>query len=492
MRDHAPGRSGALVTVCLGAGIATLGSTIVNIALPRMGQSLHTGLAGLQWVVNAYLVIYAALLLLLLLLLLPVGALTDRIGRRGLFLGGVAALAAGGAWCAAAPDLPVLLAGRVVQAVGVAALVPATLAAGPLAGGVILGAAGWRAVFGCVTLAGTAVLAMGWRLIDPVRHGRGEPAGSLDVAGSAAITVFLAALSFALIEGQPDGWASPAVLVSFTIAALTLAWFTVVERRRAARGGRPLMPPGVWRIPRFAAANAGAIVYGIALFGVLFYLSLFLQDVQGRSALGSGLMFLPLSATGAVAGPFAGRLTGRYGQRTVAVAGTALAAAGVLSLALISPGSGVASLAWRFAIAGAGMGLMSTPLSSATIGALPAGSAGFAAAMYNSSRQIGGVLGVTLLGVIVASGHGFTSGLRLAMLAAGLALIASAAASAILMPGRTAIAPAAAGHALEPRGTAEHQDIDGPRRVAGRRRVPPAPAAGAGPRRSPQRGRPTQ
>jgi MFS transporter, DHA2 family, methylenomycin A resistance protein len=178
---------------------------------------------------------------------------------------------------------------------------------------------------------------------------------------------------------------------------------------------------------------------------VLFYLSLFLQRVQGRSALDSGLVFLPLSGTMAISGPVAGRLTAAFGQRVIVVAGTVIAAAGVLSLAAISPDTSVASLAVRFAIAGVGMGLMAAPLSSAMIASLPSGSAGFASAMYNSSRQVGGVLGITLLGVILATrlhastgqqALAFTSGVRLALFAAGLALVASAVTSGALIRGR--------------------------------------------------------
>jgi len=481
-RADPPGRPGALVTVCLAVGLATLGSTIVNIALPRMGQDMHTGLAGLQWVANAYMVIYAALLL-------PMGGLTDRVGRRGLFLGGTGILVVGSAWCAAAPDLALLLAGRVVQAAGAAGMVPATLAlipaelpdrrrraraigfwagaasvgmaAGPLAGGVILLAggvildvAGWRAVFAFVTLAGAAMLAMGWRLIDPARHGRTAGTGSADAAGATAVTVFLAALSFALIQGQPAGWSSSAVLIAFAVAASSLAAFIVVERLREGHGTQPLMPLTAWRIPRFVAASVGGISYGIALTGLLFYLSLFLQQVQGRSALGAGLVFLPLTGAMAITGPFAGEFTARYGLRTMAVCGMTVAAAGVLAVAVISPGESTASLAWRLAVAGVGMGMMSTPLSGAMITALPDGSAGLASAMYNSARQAGSVLGVTLLGVILAAGRApagvtaaghpgqaFTDGLHQAMLAAGLTLLVSAAASAVLMPGRRSFTP---------------------------------------------------
>jgi EmrB/QacA subfamily drug resistance transporter len=457
---------GALVTVCLGVGLTALGSSIVTITLPQIGHGMHAGLADLQWVANAYTVTYAALLL-------PAGGLTDRIGRRSLFLGGTAAQAVGSAWCAAAPDLALLLAGRVVQAIGAAAMVPATLAlvsaefpdqrrraraigwwagaasaglaAGPLAGGVILGVAGWRAAFAVVTLAAAVLLGIGWRL-DRAAGGRTPGAGPADASGAVAVTVFLTALSFALIEGGPGGWASPAVLIAFAVAAGSVAAFGVLERRVR----RPLMPLTVWRIHQFVAANAGGIAYGAALTGVLFYLSLFLQQVQGRSALDAGLVFLPLTGVMAITGPVAGRLAPLAGQRGMAVAGMTIAAAGVCSLAAVGPRESTAALACRLAVVGLGLGLMSTPLSGAMITALPARSAGFASAMYNSSRQVGSVLGVTLLGVVVApgqpaaagpSGLAFTRGLQMAMLAAGLALLASAAAGAALLPGRGSFPP---------------------------------------------------
>ncbi len=465
-RGDPPGHPGVLVTVCLGVGLATLGSTIVNIALARMGQDLHTGLAGLQWIANAYMVIYAALLL-------PAGGLAGRLGRRGLFLGGAAALTVGSVCCAAAPDLATLLAGRVCQAIGAAALVPATLAivpaefpgrrrrtraigcwagsaslgmaAGPLAGGLILDVAGWRGIFAFVAIACAAMIGLGWRMIAPARHGAAPAPEPADVRGAAAITICLAALSFAVIQGQPAGWTSPAVLIAFGVATVSMAGFGMLERRSV----HPLMPLTAWRIPRFVAANAGGISYGIALNGLLFYLSLFLQQVQGRSALDAGLVFLPLTGAMAVTGPLAGALTARLGQRAMAVAGMMIAAAGVLALAVIDPGESTVSLAWRLAVAGVGMGMMSTPLSGAMITALPEGAAGFASAMYNSSRQVGSVLGIALLGVILAAdqrapraavagehAREFTTGLHLALFAAGLALLATAVACAAMMPGR--------------------------------------------------------
>jgi EmrB/QacA subfamily drug resistance transporter len=466
------GRAGVLLTVCLGVGVATLNSTIANIALPQIGHSMRAGLTGLQWVANAYMVIYAALLL-------PAGRLADRMGRRTLFLAGASILTAGTACCAVAPGLGLLLAGRAVQAAGAAALVPATLAllpaefggwrraraigwwataasagmaAGPVAGGIMLAVAGWRSVFVLTVIVGAAAVALGRWLISPARHGRAAltgRAGSPDVVGAVAITIVLGACSFGLIEGQQAGWASAPVLAGFGAAAAALGAFAAAEQARARRGRQPLMPRGVWRIPRFTAASLGGLVYGLALFGLLFYLSLFLQQVQGRSALQAGLVFLPLTSTMAVTGPLAGWLTGRYGQRATAAAGAAVAAAGVLCLAVISPAESVASLAWRLALAGTGMGLMSTPLSSATIAALPEGSVGFASAMYNSSRQAGGVLGIALLGMLLAAGQAaaraaaagpglaFTHGLRLALVAAGLALAASASASALFLRGDT-------------------------------------------------------
>jgi MFS family permease len=375
---------GVVLAVCSGVGLATLNATIVNIALPQIGHGMHAGLTGLQWVANSYMVVYAALLL-------PAGSLAARLGRRRLFLAGTALLT------------------------------------------------GWRSVFVAVAAAGLATLVIAWTRISPARHGGAAAAAWQDVAGAVLATACLAALSYALIEGQDQGWSSRGVVTAFAVAAGALAAFAVVERRRSRVGAATLMPPGVWRIPKFTAANAGGVVYGVALFGILFYLSLFLQQVQGRSALASGLVFLPLSGAMAVTGPFAGRLTARYGQRAVLTAGTLIAAAGAVSLAAISAGDDIAWLSWRLLITGAGMGLMAAPLSSAIISALPERAAGFASAMYNSSRQVGGVLGIAALGAIVAAGRAapgtpaavFVHGLRLAMLAAGLALLASALISAV-------------------------------------------------------------
>jgi EmrB/QacA subfamily drug resistance transporter len=466
-----PGHRGVLVTVCLGVGLATLGTSIVNIALPQVGHDMHTGLTGLQWIANAYMVVYAALLL-------PAGGLTSRLGRRGLFLRGTAALTVGSICCAAATSLTMLLIGRTVQAIGAAAMVPATLAivpaefpdqrqraraigfwagtasvgmaAGPLAGGVILHLAGWRAIFGAVSCTCVAMFILGWRMLSTARHGRALTRQPVDVLGAAAITASLAALSFALIQGRPAGWASPAVLASSAVSVISLCGFIALEHRGAA----PLMPLSAWRVPRFIAANMGGISYGLVLNGVLFYLSLFLQQVQGRTALDAGLVFLPLTGAMAVTGPVAGMLTARLGQRAVAAGGMMISAAGIFSLAMISPGESTVSLGWRLAVAGVGMGMTSTPLSGAMMTALPDGAAGFASAMYNTSRQVGGVLGITLLGVILSAGlraggsqkgQAFSGGLHLALSAGGLILLATAVACAAMLPGRR---PPAAGNRL--------------------------------------------
>lgn len=449
-----------LLAVCTALGLATLSSTIVNVALPSIGTSLGGGLSDLQWVANAYTLVYASLLP-------AAGPVGDRLGRRRLFTAGLAVFSVGALACALAPNLPALVVLRLVQATGGAAITPVGLAiiasefpdpsvraravgvwagvaslglaAGPVVGGVLIAHGAWRSVFWLVGLVGLVAAPLAWRLIPPTADGHPEYVAPLDPGGVVLAAGFLAGLSFGLIQGQVDGWTSGSILASFGLSTGCLTGFLVLE---AHRGRRALMPLSVWRSPPFIAANLGGAVYFLSLFGILFFFSLYLQEVGGDSPLRTGLIFFPLTAVMAVLAPLAGRAVALLGVRLVVVVGFLIAAAGTTSLALLPAAAGAGGLVWRFVITGAGFGLMSAPLTAAAVGSLPRSSGGLASSVYNTFRQVGAVLGVALLGAVLTarqhSAHlappaAFLAGLHAAMSVATGCLLGCAVACALLL-----------------------------------------------------------
>ena len=424
-------RSGAVLGVlCLGLLLSMYNATVVNVMLPDIRVSLHASGAGLAWVAALYSLVYAALLM-------GGGALGARVGRRAAFLGGVAVFTAGSAACAAAPGLGFLVGARAVQAVGVAALIPQTLsmlvteyadparraravgvwagvasiglAAGPVAGGAITQAASWRAGFWVSVALGAVTVAAGLRVVSRQRYGRPARPAAPDFLGAGLSVLALGALVYGLIESSALGWGSPAVAGALALAGAAAAGFVAGQGRAARRGRQPLMPLGLWRSGRFAAANLSALAYFIMLYGILYFYSIDLQQYRDYSTLGAGLAFLPMTVLMAVLGPVAGRLSARWSTTPVMVAGLGLAAAGSLCLALTPAGGSALDLGWRFALIGLGAGLMNSPMSNTAVSSADPAHSGAASATHNTFRQIGGTLGVAALGTIVAAGHHATA-----------------------------------------------------------------------------------
>lgn len=445
--DAARGRSGSAATltvVCLGLLLSMYNATLVNVMLPDIRSSLHASATGLQWVAALYSLCYAALLL-------AGGALGERLGKRTAFLGGVALFTVGSAACAVAPTLGLLLAARVVQAVGVAALIPQTLsilvteykdpdqraravgiwagaaslglAAGPVVGGAIVTVSNWRTGFLLSVVLGAITVALGLRVISPARYGRPERAARPDLMGAGLSTLTLAALVYGLIESATLGWSSPLIIGSLALAVLAAAGFVGTQHTAARRGRHPLMPLELWRSPRFIAANFSALGYFIMLYGILYFYSIDLQQYKHYSTLAVGLMFLPMTILMALLGPIAGRLSARFSTAPVMVTGLTVAAAGSLSLALLPADGSAANVGWRFALVGIGAALMNSPMSNTAVSSVAVRHSGAASATHNTFRQIGGTLGVAALGTIVAAGHhgtanaaaAFTDGLGHAM-----------------------------------------------------------------------------
>ncbi|MFB9685345.1 DHA2 family efflux MFS transporter permease subunit [Amycolatopsis plumensis] len=408
------GRAALLAVTGLGQFMVLLDSTIVGAALPDMQWRLGTGLSGLQWIVDAYVLLVA-------MLLLSGGVFADRFGRKRVFLAGVAVFTAASAVCSAAPSLGWLVAGRVLQGVGAAALSPASLAllaaahpvpadrvraiglwaglsgiglaAGPVAGGVLAEAAGWPAIFLVNIPIGVVLLVAGLRVLG---ESRAPGAPAIDVPGTVLSVLGVGALTYGLIEGGSRGWTSPSVLGAFAAAAVLLGGFLIVERRSPA----PMLPPGLFRRRPFAVPVTAMLVVGFALMGSSFFFSQFFVHVQGSSVLRAGLQTLPTPVAMVVASPFAGRLAARHGPRVVVTAGLVLAGLGLVTLGRVDAATGYGAVWWRLAVAGLGFALAMSPLTAAAIQAVDPRDGGLASGISSTARQIGAVLGVAVLGAV--------------------------------------------------------------------------------------------
>ncbi|MGM7643942.1 DHA2 family efflux MFS transporter permease subunit [Nocardia sp. JW2] len=429
---------------CLGQFMVLLDNTIVGAALPDMQHRLNTQLTGLQWIVDAYVLVVA-------MLLLSGGIFADRFGRKRVYLTGVAVFTAASVLCSLAPSLGWLVAGRVLQGVGAAALSPASLAllaaaypapqerikaiglwaglsgiglaAGPVAGGVLTDAFGWPAIFLVNLPIGAILLLAGLRTLDETRNPN-SPA--IDLPGTALSVLGVGVLTYGLIEGGARGWTSPLILGSFAVAAILLAAFVAVEARRRA----PMLPLRLFRQRLFTVSNTAMIVVGFALMGSSFFFSQFFVYVQGSSILRAGLQTLPLSLAMVIVSPYAGRLAARYGFRIVATTGLALAGLGLLTLGMVHADTGYANVWWRLGVIGIGFGLTMSPLTGAAIQAVSPQEGGLASGISSTTRQIGAVLGVAALGAVVrtqqSGGASFETGLDTAFLVAGAITVVTA------------------------------------------------------------------
>ncbi|MFD5066981.1 DHA2 family efflux MFS transporter permease subunit [Streptomyces sp. NPDC058369] len=441
-RSH---RAVLLTVTCLGQFMVLLDNTIVGAALPDMQHGLHIELTGLQWIVDAYVLLVA-------MLLLSGGVFTDRFGRKRVYLTGVAVFTAASALCALAPSLGWLIAGRVLQGVGAAALSPASLAllaaaypvpqervkaiglwaglsgiglaAGPVAGGALTDAFGWSAIFLVNLPIGVILLVAGLRSLDESRNPK---APAIDIPGTVLSVLGVGTLTYGLIEGGARGWTSPLILGSFTAGVLLLAAFVAVEARRPA----PMLPLRLFRERLFTVSNTAMVVVGFALMGSSFFFSQFFVYVQGSSIMRAGLQTLPMSLAMVVVSPYAGRLAARYGFRVVVTAGLALAGLGLLALGTVHADTGYGNMWWRLAVVGTGFALTMSPLTGAAIQSVSAQEGGLASGISSTTRQIGAVLGVAVLGAVVrtreSGGASFEAGLDSAFVAAGAVTLATAA-----------------------------------------------------------------
>ena len=440
-----------LAACCLGFFLAILRATSVNTALPAVRADLGGELSGLQWVLNGYTLVFASLLL-------TAGALSDRLGARRALLWGLGVFAVASGLSAAAPTLAALISFQVLLGVGGALVVPATLACiaaafrepaeraravglwsataglgvatGPLLGGILSGSLGWRSLFlANVVLA----VAVGVLTLRSVPEAARVPGRGLDFAGQALGILALGSLTYALIGAGARGWGAPTVLAAFAVLAVCAPAFALVESRLERRGGSPMLPVGLFGNPTFSAGTLAGATLTFCVYGQLFLLSLLFGEVQGYSASATGLAFLPLAIVTFGASLLSGRWMARFGLRAPLVAGLVLAGTGSLLLVLAGDGAPYVALLPNLLLVGAGGGLILPPATAAVISSAPTERAGVASAVVNASRQASGVLGVALLGSLVAGdgGTGFVEGLSLAGIVCAAVLAAGAAVSLV-------------------------------------------------------------
>lgn len=435
-----------LLVMCVGYFLVLLDATIVNVALPTIGHRLHAGISGLQWVVDGYALALAGLML-------TGGTVGDLRGHKRVVLAGLGLFGAASLGCGLAGSVAVLTGFRVFQGVGAALMLPGTLAvianaypeereraraigvwagvgscalpAGPLLGGLLVQVAGWRWVF----LLNVPIVALA--LVASVRAVSESPVTTdrrLDLPGAALGALGLVGVTFAFIEGGHGGSViAVAAAVCAGAAAVAFVW---VERRTRD----PLLPLGLLRRPPFVIANGVAGAMNLSSLGLLFVLTLYLQEVLHDRALTAGVALLPLFLPLCVLAPVGGRIVGRIGSRGPMLVGLLLAAAGVALLTLSGSATAYLTLLPALVLWGVGLAVLTPAVVSAAVSAVPAGRAGLASAVNNTTRQAAGAIGIAAFGALAGAPEspGFVSGFHaVAVIAAALLLAAAAATLAL-------------------------------------------------------------
>jgi EmrB/QacA subfamily drug resistance transporter len=411
-----PRRRQILLVLCLSLLIVVIDNTILNTALPTLARVLHAGTSSLQWITDAYTLCFAALLI-------PAGALGDRYGRRRSLLGGLAVFALGSAIAAFAPGTGMLIAARVIMGVGAAFVMPATLSIlnsvfppkerpqaiaawsavagvgiviGPTLGGLLLTHFWWGSVF-LINVPLVAVALAGVMLTVPETA---EPGGHrLDLLGTVLVGGALFVIVDAIIEAPDRGWTGTVTLAEIAAGLVALSVFAWWELRIA----NPLVDLRIFASRAFSAAAASVTVVFFALFGSLFVLTQYLQLVHGYSPLSAGLRALPFALAMAAMSPLSPVLATRFGTRLVIPAGMALMGLGLLDLSTAGVHTSYPPIALAVAIMGAGMGMVMAPASTIIMTTVPAHQAGAGSAINDTIREVGGALGIAIVGSLAAA-----------------------------------------------------------------------------------------
>lgn len=406
-----------LGAMCFALFMVMLDNTVVNVALPSIQRSLHASTSSLEWTVNAYTLSFAVLLV-------TGGRLGDLFGRRRVFLFGVVTFAVASAAIGFSPNDTWLVAGRAVQGVGAAFMMPATLsiisnafpphergkaigtwagvsamalAIGPVVGGFLVESVSWQSIF--FLNVPVAILAVAVTLF-ATHESRDETAvRSVDIPGVATITVGLSALVIALVEGNSWHWGSARVIGLLVVAVAGLVGFAVAERHVAA----PMVDFSFFRSRSFFGASTVAFIVSFAMLAMFFFLALYLQNILHYSPLEAGVRFLPSTAMIIVLGPIAGRLADRVGPKPLMTGGLVLVSAALFWESRLGINSSYLFLLPGFVLLGLGMGFVMSPMSTAAMNAVHQTKAGVASGILNMSRMVGGTFGVAVLGALIAT-----------------------------------------------------------------------------------------
>jgi EmrB/QacA subfamily drug resistance transporter len=445
-----------LAAVSFGLFMIMLDNTVVNVALPSIQRELGVGLSELEWIVTGYALAFAALML-------TGGKLADLFGRRLVFVVGLAIFTLASLACGLAGSGDVLIAARIVQGVGAALMNPATLsiiaatfpphqrgmaigiwagvsglalALGPLVGGLITEHVNWNWIFFVNVPVGIAAIAASLLVI---RESRDESeVQRLDFPGLATSAIGLFALTYGLIEANTHGWTSTRILVSFTVAVVALVGFVLLERHQRV----PMLDLSLFRSGTFAGANLVVLLVALAMFGVFFFVSLYMQNLLGFSPVQAGAAFLPMTILVILIAPVAGRASDRIGSRWLMTAGMTLLGIQLLYFSQLSATSTFWNLLPGMLVGGLGMALTMTPSAAAAMRALPVDKSGVGSAVLNAFRQVGGSIGIALMGAIMAHEIGgrrtpeaFMDGFSLSlMVASGIAFAGAVVAATLVRP----------------------------------------------------------
>jgi EmrB/QacA subfamily drug resistance transporter len=418
-----------LAVLCLGLFMILLDGTIVNIAIPHIQTYFDTSFSNIEWVMNAYILAFAVLLV-------TMGRFGDLWGRRKLFVGGMVLFTLGSLACGLAPSIYLLIGARVIQGIGGAAMMPATLsiiadvfpagkrgaamgvwggvsglatAIGPTLGGIIIqyvtwpaAADSWRWIFLVNIPIGVIGVILALRLVPESKNPTAVQ--TLDLPGVGLISASLFCLTFALVDGQKYGWTSATILALFAGAVVAFALFYWREHRVS----QPLIDFSLFRSVNFAAGNATGLLLSAAMMGAFFTIPIFLQSVLGFSAIKAGLVMAPMSVVIIFAAPLAGAFSDRLGSKWIVAAGMFILALGLALMAglvpgvdKISPGTTSLSLLVPFLLAGIGIGLAVAPVTSAVMATAPKERVGNASGVLSTMRQVGSLMGIAILGAVL-------------------------------------------------------------------------------------------
>src|SRR4051812_11307114 len=409
----------ALVLLCAAQFVVVLDASIVNVALPSIGKALHFSEENLQWVVNAYVLVFGGFLLL-------GGRMADLLGRRRVFMGGLVLFGLASLVAGLASSDGMLIAARAVQGLGGAILSPAALsivtttfkegaernkalgiwgavagsggAVGVLLGGVLTDSLGWEWIFFVNTPIAIGAALLAPRLID--ESSADARIRTFDAAGAVTVTAGLSLLVYAMVDATNAGWGSTKTITLLAVSVALLVAFVVIELRSRA----PLVPFRVFRLPNITGANVSGLLIGASLFSMFFFVSLYMQQVLGYSPLKSGFSYLPLALTIIVSAGVASQLVSRFGFKPILVGGMVLVAIGLLLFSRVPvDGSFAADVLPASLVAAAGLGFSFVPVTIAAVSGVRDDDAGLASGLINTSQQVGGALGLAILSTISIS-----------------------------------------------------------------------------------------